>query len=128
MSIANHSENNKAVATEICLGVVGMATHAARSRLTNPWLIRPVAGMSDTGLGGGCFALVRSWTGSYECIDFRETAPAAASPDMFKGNEGASIRGGRFICMLKMWVVESQAAFEGWSISIKSTANSPGNP
>jgi hypothetical protein len=57
---------------------------------------------------------------------------------MFKGNEGASIRGGRaryvesefrqFICMLKMWVVESQAAFEGWSISIKSTANSPGNP
>lgn len=38
--------------------------------------------------------LVRSSNGSYEFIDFRETAPAAAFEDMYKNNEEASITGG----------------------------------
>jgi len=38
--------------------------------------------------------LVRSSNGSYEFIDFRETAPAAAFEDMYKNNEQASIEGG----------------------------------
>jgi gamma-glutamyltranspeptidase/glutathione hydrolase len=38
--------------------------------------------------------IVRSSNGSYEFIDFRETAPAAAFEDMYKNNEQASITGG----------------------------------
>lgn len=38
--------------------------------------------------------LVRSSSGSYEFIDFRETAPAAAFEDMYKNNTRASIFGG----------------------------------
>jgi gamma-glutamyltranspeptidase/glutathione hydrolase len=38
--------------------------------------------------------LVRAPNGSYEFIDFRETAPAAAFEDMYKNNEQASITGG----------------------------------
>ncbi|KAF1949579.1 gamma-glutamyltranspeptidase [Byssothecium circinans] len=61
------------VAAELCLGVVYMF---------------------DTGPGGGGFALVRSPEGKYECVDFRETAPASAFEDMFKDNDIASLRGG----------------------------------
>ena len=50
--------------------------------------------MYHSGIGGGGFALVRSSMGTYESIDFRETAPAAALEDMFKDNVEASIHGG----------------------------------
>jgi Gamma-glutamyltranspeptidase len=53
-----------------------------------------VIGMYHSGLGGGGFMLVRSSNGSYEFIDFRETAPAAAFQDMYKNNTNASIFGG----------------------------------
>ena len=38
--------------------------------------------------------LVRSSNGSFEFIDFRETAPAAAFQDMYKGDVNASMFGG----------------------------------
>lgn len=47
-----------------------------------------------TGIGGGGFAVVRSSTGSFESIDFRESAPAAAFQDMYKDNAIASLSGG----------------------------------
>jgi gamma-glutamyltranspeptidase/glutathione hydrolase len=50
--------------------------------------------MYHSGIGGGGFMLVRDTKGSYECIDFRETAPAAAYEDMYKSNINASIYGG----------------------------------
>ncbi|KAF2831966.1 gamma-glutamyltranspeptidase-like protein [Ophiobolus disseminans] len=53
-----------------------------------------VVGMYHSGLGGGGFMLVRAANGSYEFIDFRETAPAAAFEDMYKNNEAASLEGG----------------------------------
>ncbi|KAL8725479.1 MAG: hypothetical protein Q9181_006410 [Wetmoreana brouardii] len=53
-----------------------------------------VVGMYHSGLGGGGVALVRSSNGTYQSIDFRETAPAAADVDMFKHDVEASIRGG----------------------------------
>jgi gamma-glutamyltranspeptidase/glutathione hydrolase len=37
----------------------------------------------NSGLGGGCFILIRSPKGELVCIDGRETAPAAATPDMY---------------------------------------------
>jgi len=53
-----------------------------------------VVGMYHSGIGGGGFMLVRAPKGTYEFIDFRETAPAAASEGMFKNNEQASEIGG----------------------------------
>lgn len=38
--------------------------------------------------------IVRAPNGTYEFIDFRETAPAAAFEDMYKNNEDASLNGG----------------------------------
>lgn len=37
----------------------------------------------NSGLGGGCLALVRAADGSVHAIDGRETAPASATPEMF---------------------------------------------
>ncbi|KAL8679561.1 MAG: hypothetical protein Q9186_004155 [Xanthomendoza sp. 1 TL-2023] len=53
-----------------------------------------VVGMYHSGIGGGGMALVRSSNATYQAIDFRETAPAAADVDMFKNNVEASLHGG----------------------------------
>jgi gamma-glutamyltranspeptidase/glutathione hydrolase len=53
-----------------------------------------VVGMYHAGLGGGGFMLVRAPNGSYEHIDFRETAPAAARLDMFDREPRRSVVGG----------------------------------
>ena len=50
--------------------------------------------MYHSGIGGGGFMLVRSPNGTFEYIDFRETAPAAAFQDMYKNNTDASLYGG----------------------------------
>ncbi|OTB11664.1 hypothetical protein K445DRAFT_321829 [Daldinia sp. EC12] len=62
-----------AVATDFCLGV------------THSWI---------AGLGGGGYAIVRDSSGKSECVDFRETAPAASDRDMFNTNPNASTTGG----------------------------------
>lgn len=51
-------------------------------------------GMYDSGIGGGGFMLVRSSNGSYEYVDFRETAPKAAYKDMYQGNLNGSVYSG----------------------------------
>lgn len=53
-----------------------------------------VVGMYHSGIGGGGFMLVRSSNGTYEFIDFRETAPAAAYENMYTNNTRASLYGG----------------------------------
>ncbi len=42
-----------------------------------------VVDSDNSGIGGGCFMLIRRADGSLVAIDGRETAPAAATPDMF---------------------------------------------
>jgi gamma-glutamyltranspeptidase/glutathione hydrolase len=64
------------VATQFCVGVIGMY---------------------HSGVGGGGFMLVRSSTGKYEFIDFREMAPAAAFEEMYSpplSNSNYSLYGG----------------------------------
>ena len=51
-------------------------------------------GVHVSGLGGGGFMLVRATNASYEFVDFRETAPAAAFQGMFVENIAASETGG----------------------------------
>lgn len=53
-----------------------------------------VVGMYHSGIGGGGFMIVRAPNGTYEFIDFRETAPAAAYQDMYNSNVNLSIFGG----------------------------------
>jgi len=43
----------------------------------------------NSGIGGGCFILIRRANGELLCIDGRETAPAAASRDMYLRNGNA---------------------------------------
>jgi gamma-glutamyltranspeptidase/glutathione hydrolase len=53
--------------------------------------------MYHSGVGGGGFMLVRSSTGKYEFVDFREMAPAAAFEDMYSpplSNANYSLYGG----------------------------------
>ena len=50
--------------------------------------------MYHSGVGGGGFMLVRAPNGTYEFIDFRETAPAAATEDMYSDDIDLSIFGG----------------------------------
>ncbi|KAF2814409.1 gamma-glutamyltranspeptidase [Mytilinidion resinicola] len=61
------------IATEFCVGVIGL---------------------ESTGLSGGGFMVIRAPNGTYEAIDFRETAPAAAFEDMYVNDEEASLTGG----------------------------------
>lgn len=56
-----------------------------------------VIGMYHSGVGGGGFMLVRSSSGKYEFIDFREMAPAAAFQEMYTpplSNANYSLYGG----------------------------------
>ena len=48
-------------------------------------LCQGVMSPAASGLGGGNFMLIREPNGTTEVIDARETAPAAATEDMFQG-------------------------------------------
>ncbi|PHH88647.1 hypothetical protein CDD83_7265 [Cordyceps sp. RAO-2017] len=50
--------------------------------------------MYHSGIGGGGFMTVRAGDGSYETVDFREMAPAAAFEDMYENDTEASLYGG----------------------------------
>lgn len=53
-----------------------------------------VIGMYHSDIGGGGFALVKSPNGTYECVDFRETAAASYFETMYVNNTDLSLYGG----------------------------------
>lgn len=53
-----------------------------------------VIGMYHSGIGGGGFVLVRAPNGTYEFVDFRETAGAAYLQDMYVNDTNLSLYGG----------------------------------
>lgn len=93
------SNNRGAVASEsdICsrigIQIIENGGNAADAHVGTVFCIG-VVGMYHSGIGGGGFMIVRASNGTYEFIDFRETAPAAAFTDMYKNNVNASIFGG----------------------------------
>ena len=92
-------DHRGAVATEnsICsnigIDILKEGGNAADSMLAS-MLCVGVIGMYHSGIGGGGFVLVRAPNGTYESIDFRETAPAAAYEDMYTDDVQKSITGG----------------------------------
>lgn len=58
-------------------------------------------GMYHSEIGGSGFMLVRSSDRTYETMNFREKAPAAAHRDMYKGNFDSSLYGSLARCASK---------------------------
>ncbi|KAK5051025.1 hypothetical protein LTR84_003584 [Exophiala bonariae] len=81
------------ICSHIGIGVIQDGGNAADALVATVFCVG-VVGMYHSGVGGGGFMLVRAANGTYEFIDFRETAPAAAFQDMYKNNTKASIFGG----------------------------------
>ncbi|KAL4893284.1 gamma-glutamyltranspeptidase-domain-containing protein [Aspergillus ambiguus] len=98
---SNHIEEGKlgAVASESALcshhgtDMLKKGGNAADAMVATMFCVG-VVGMYHSGIGGGGFMLVKAPDGSYEFIDFRETAPAAAFEDMYANNTDASTSGG----------------------------------
>ncbi|KAI9739561.1 MAG: hypothetical protein M1834_006278 [Cirrosporium novae-zelandiae] len=85
------SEN--AICSQIGIDILKQGGNSADA-LIGTTICVGVIGMYHSGIGGGGFMLVRSPNGTYEAIDFRETAPAAAFEDMYKSNVEGSVTGG----------------------------------
>jgi len=73
------SENS--ICTNIGIDILKAGGNSADSMVATVFCVG-VIGMYHSGIGGGGFMLVRSSNGNFEFIDFRETAPAAATQDM----------------------------------------------
>ncbi|KAL2073923.1 hypothetical protein VTL71DRAFT_11249 [Oculimacula yallundae] len=81
------------ICSEIGIGLLERGGNAADA-MVGTTLCVGVIGMQHSGIGGGGFMLVRGSDGTYESIDFRETAPEAAFQDMYKDNPIASVFSG----------------------------------
>ncbi|EER27095.1 hypothetical protein D8B26_002739 [Coccidioides posadasii str. Silveira] len=96
---ARQDDRLGAVASEssICSGfgvdMLKLGGNAADAMVATVFCVG-VVGMYHSGIGGGGFMLIRSPDDTYEFVDFRETAPAAAFQDMYNNNTDASIFGG----------------------------------
>ena len=85
--------SESSICSEIGIEIIANGGNAADALVGTVFCIG-VVGMYHSGIGGGGFMLARAPNASYEFIDFRETAPAAAYQDMYKNNVNASIFGG----------------------------------
>ena len=70
------------VATDVGLAALQAGGNAVDAAVAAALTLGVVDG-HNSGLGGGCFILVRTASGEIVAIDGRETAPAAASRDMY---------------------------------------------
>ena len=70
------------VATDAGLAVLKRGGNAIDATVAVALSLGVVDG-DNSGIGGGCFMLIRRPNGSMVAIDGRETAPAAATRDMF---------------------------------------------
>ncbi|KAK4250093.1 gamma-glutamyltranspeptidase-like protein [Corynascus novoguineensis] len=85
--------SESSICSKIGIETVAMGGSAADAMVATTLCVG-VIGMYHSGIGGGGFMLVRDKHGRYETINYRETAPAAASRDMYKHNQNGSIYGG----------------------------------
>ena len=86
--VVSEAEQASAVGKQI-LAKGGNAVDAAIATAFALAVVHPTAG----NIAGGGFAVVRVAPGKAVALDFRETAPAAASPDMYLDEKGNAIKG-----------------------------------
>jgi gamma-glutamyltranspeptidase/glutathione hydrolase len=79
------------VATEAGLRVLRQGGNAVDAAVSVA-LTLGVVDSDNSGIGGGCLMLIHRADGSLVALDGRETAPAAATPDMFVHNGKADSR------------------------------------
>lgn len=92
VSVSNHDHTRRGfkhavatvhpLATQAAAQVFGQGGNAIDAAIAASFMLSVVDGY-NSGIGGGCFILVRSADGKTTTIDGRETAPAAATSDMF---------------------------------------------
>ncbi len=75
------------LATEAGLGALRAGGNAVDAAVSAALMLGVVDGQ-NSGIGGGCFILIRTPRGRFYAVDGRETAPARATSDMY-------VRGGR---------------------------------
>ncbi|KAK3293232.1 gamma-glutamyltranspeptidase [Chaetomium fimeti] len=85
--------SESSICSKIGKDIIALGGSAADAMVSTTLCVG-VIGMYHSGIGGGGFMLVRDKHGRYETIDYRETAPAAASQDMYEHDQDASVYGG----------------------------------
>src|SRR3954453_22718050 len=73
------------LATEAALEAMNRGGNAVDAAVAAMLTLGVVEGY-NSGIGGGCFMLIRTGAGEVVAIDGRETAPAAATRDMYVRN------------------------------------------
>lgn len=84
--------SESAICSEIGIETLRKGGSAADAMVATTLCVGTI-GMYHSGIGGGGFMLVRDPDGNYETVDYRETAPAAATEDMYKDDPNASVVG-----------------------------------
>ncbi len=72
----------KPIAADAGVEILKNGGNAIDAAVTAALMLGVIDG-SNSGIGGGCFMLIRTARGEFVAIDGRETAPAAATRDMF---------------------------------------------
>ena len=97
-------------ATDAAVRVLKQGGNAVDAAITAAFTLAVVDGY-NSGIGGGCFILIRTPEGKLFAIDGRETAPRAAKPDMFL-QHGKPILGASETGPLASGVPGAVAAYE----------------
>ena len=97
-------------ATDAAIRVLQQGGNAVDAAITAAFTLAVVDGY-NSGIGGGCFILIRTPNGSLFAIDGREAAPRAATPDMFL-REGRPIPNASATGPLASGVPGAVAAYE----------------
>ncbi|GAB1313157.1 Glutathione hydrolase [Madurella fahalii] len=85
--------SESSICSQIGADIIRIGGTAADSMVATTLCVGTVS-MYHSGIGGGGFMLVRDKNSRYETIDYRETAPAASSRDMYDNDYRASVIGG----------------------------------
>jgi gamma-glutamyltranspeptidase / glutathione hydrolase len=97
-------------ATDAAVRVLQQGGNAVDAALTAAFTLSVVDGY-NSGIGGGCFILIRTPSGKLLAIDGREMAPRTAKPDMFL-KDGKPIAGASEVGPLASGVPGAVAAYE----------------
>ncbi|MBT4693769.1 MAG: gamma-glutamyltransferase [Planctomycetaceae bacterium] len=103
-------------ATDAAVRVLQDGGNAVDAAITAAYTLAVVDGY-NSGIGGGCFILIRTPDGRLFAIDGREAAPGAATPDMFL-KDGKAIPGASETGPLASGVPGAVAAYEmAWRVA-----------